>query len=75
MTLLYSPLSWLSINQQVWTSAEITAFPVQAFIENTKVDIMPFQVDVRDIGRAHVLAAEVRLPLTFQHRHPVMSVI
>ncbi len=32
---------------------------LQKFIENTAVDVMSYQVDVRDIGKAHVLAAEV----------------
>jgi hypothetical protein len=32
----------------------------QDFIENRKDQMMPWIVDVRDIGRAHVLAAEVR---------------
>jgi len=31
----------------------------QDFIENSKDQMMPWIVDVRDIGRAHVLAAEV----------------
>ncbi len=31
----------------------------QAFIENREDTIIPWIVDVRDIGRAHVLAAEV----------------
>ena len=34
---------------------------MQAFIENREDNIMPWIVDVRDIGRAHVLAAEVTL--------------
>ena len=38
-----------------------TMLGAQAFIENTAVDVMGYQVDVRDIGKAHVLAAEVML--------------
>ncbi len=32
---------------------------MQAFIENRGDNMIPWIVDVRDIGRAHVLAAEV----------------
>lgn len=32
---------------------------MQGFIEGTFTEIMPWQIDVRDIGRAHVRAAEV----------------
>lgn len=35
---------------------------LQAYIENKESNIMPWIIDVRDIGRAHVLAAEVKLP-------------
>ena len=45
------------------TAADVTVYRAQAFIENTDVDIMPYQIDVRDIGKAHVLAAEVPLPV------------
>ena len=34
-------------------------FWLQGFIEGTFTEIMPWQIDVRDIGRAHVRAAEV----------------
>ncbi len=44
----------------------------QAFIENTAVDVMGYQVDVRDIGKAHVLAAEVGL--TFSSRIPAFQI-
>ena len=33
---------------------------MKGFIEGTSTNIMPWQIDVRDIGRAHVRAAEVR---------------
>lgn len=36
----------------------LTELWLQAFIENTAVDVMGYQVDVRDIAKAHVLAAE-----------------
>ena len=32
---------------------------LQGFIEGTFTEIMPWQIDVRDIGKAHVRAAEV----------------
>ena len=35
---------------------------------------MPFQVDVRDIGKAHVLAAEVPLPVCQTAKHSLRPI-
>ena len=44
---------------------------MQGFIEGTFTEIMPWQIDVRDIGRAHVRAAEVG----YSHPHPPPSLL